>query len=104
MSEKADAKQKKTVCDLVALWDAYNELTNIQTTLYEAYEQVSTLATDFSESYEGEAKDEVVLFLENLPIHIYRLSLFYGKMAQFIYMTRQSFMTNDQTMANKLEG
>ena len=104
MSEKADAKQKKTVFDLIAMAGAYQELSNIQTALYGAYEQASTLATDFSESYEGKAKDEVVLFLESLPIHIYRLSLFYGKMAQFIYMTRLSFMTNDQIMADKLEG
>lgn len=104
MSEKADAKQKKTVCDPVALGDAYLELTNIQTALYGAYEQASTLAADFSEGYEGEAKDEVMLFLESLPMHIYRLSLFYGKMAQFLIMTYQSFMTNDRTMAGKLEG
>ncbi|MCM1155916.1 MAG: hypothetical protein NC314_04350 [Roseburia sp.] len=104
MSEKTENKQKSTVCNLETMFSSYMELTSIQTALYEAYEQAATLATDFSESYEGEAKDEVVLFLENLPLHIYKLSLFYGKMAQFVSMTGMSFMTNDQIMAGRLEG
>lgn len=104
MSKKADTKERKTVCNLNVMLGAYQELTNIQTDLFEAYERAVTLAADFSESYEGEAKEEVVLFLDNLPIHIFKLSLFYGKMAQFVYMTKMSFMSNDQTMADKLEG
>lgn len=104
MSKKADAKQKRTVCDLSMMGGAYIELTNIQTALFGAYEQAATLAGDFSESYEGEARDEVVLFLEKLPLHIYKLSLFYGKMAQFVITTSISFASNDQTMAEKLEG
>lgn len=104
MSNKADAKGKKTVCDLNVMWEAYMELTNIQTVLFGAYEQAETLAADFSESYEGEAKEEVELFLEKLPMHIYKLTLFYGKMAQFVTMTSMSFMSNDQTMADKMEG
>lgn len=104
MSNKADAEEKKTVCDLNVMLDIYMELTNIQTTLFAAYEQASTLAGDFSENYEGEAKDEVALFLEKLPLHIYKLSLFYGKMAQFVITTIMSFASNDQAMAEKLEG
>ena len=80
------------------------ELSNIQTALFGAYEQAAALATEFSESYEGEAKEEVVSFLENLPIHIYKLALFYGKMAQYVFVAKLSFETNDQTMADKLEG
>ncbi len=104
MSNKADVKEKKTVCDLNAMLDIYMELTNIQTTLFTAYEQVAPLAGKFSENYEGEAKDEVALFLEKLPRHIYKLSLFYGKMAQFVIATIMSFASNDQAMAEKLEG
>lgn len=104
MSKKAETKQEKTVCNLNVMLEAFLELTNIQTVLYGAYEQMENLATDFSESYEGEATEEVVCFLENLPIHIFRLALFYGKMAQFVCKTANSFMSNDQTMADKLEG
>lgn len=104
MSNKADAKQEKTVCNLNVMLGTYQELSNIQTVLFGAYEQAETLAADFSESYEGEATEEVVRFLESLPMHIYRLALLYGKMAQFVFMTANSFMLNDQTMADKLEG
>lgn len=104
MSNKADAKEKMTVCDFSMMWAAFMELTNIQAALFGAYEQAAPLAGKFSESYEGEARDEVALFLEKLPVHIYKLSLFYGKMAQFVVKTRMSFASNDQTMADKLEG
>ena len=104
MSNKADAEEKMTVCDFSMMWAAFMELTNIQATLFGAYEQVAPLAGEFSENYEGEAKDEVALFLEKLPVHIYKLSLFYGKMAQFVIATIMSFASNDQAMAEKLEG
>lgn len=104
MSKKAETKQEKTVCNLNVMLATYLELSSIQAVLFGAYEQTETLAADFSESYEGEATEEVVCFLENLPIHIFRLALFYGKMAQFISMTADSFMSSDQAMADKLEG
>lgn len=104
MSEKPKTKENKTVCNLSAMFGAYMELTNIQTALFGAYEQAAALTAEFSESYEGEAKEEVVIFLENLPMHIYKLALFYGKMAQYVVMTCMSFEANDQAMADKLGG
>lgn len=102
MSKKADGKGQKTVCNHEAMMEAFTELSNIQTALFGAYEQAAALSADFSESYEGEAKEEVMIFLNNLPIHLYKLTLFYGKMAQYVYVTKMSFKTSDQTMADKL--
>lgn len=104
MSKEADVKEQKTTCNCGVMEEAFMELSNIQTALYGAYEQAAALAADFSESYEGEAKEEVVTFLNNLPMHIYKLALFYGKMAQYVFVTKMSFELNDQTMADKLEG
>lgn len=104
MSENLKTKENKTVCNLNIMFGAFMELSNIQTALFGAYEQAAALSAEFSESYEGEAKEEVVAFLENLPIHIYKLALFYGKMAQYVTMTCMSFEANDQDMADKLGG
>lgn len=43
-------------------------------------------------------------FLENLPLHIYRLELLYSKLAGFIATTAQSLHDNDMKMAEKMEG
>lgn len=104
MSEKPNAKEGKTVCNSGVMLAIFTELSKIQTTLLEIREKAAALSAEFSESYEGEAKEEVVAFLENLPIHIYKLALFYGKMAQYVFVTKMSFDVNDQDMADKLGG
>lgn len=102
MSEIAEVKETKTVCNLCAMLGAFMELSNIQAALFEAYKQAAALEADFEKSYEGEAKIEVMTFLEYLPLHIFKLALFYGKMAQYVTVTSMSFESNDQAMADKL--
>ena len=67
------------------------------------YNKAVNLATDFTESYEGEVAPQVPLFLESLPQHIYKLKLFYGKMAQYVAITSASFSTNDKRIADNME-
>jgi len=102
MSEIAEVKEEKTVCDSSAMSGACMELSSIQETLFKAYEQAAVLAEEFKGDYEGEAEIEVVTFLEYLPVHIQKLALFYGKMAQYVIVTSMSFEANDQIMADKL--
>lgn len=57
----------------------------------------------FEESYEGEAKETMEVFLENLPKHIRKLRILYQKLDEFIYMTSASFLSNDTAMKKKME-
>ena len=72
--------------------------------MYIAHEKASGLSAAFAEGYEGDATEEVGMFLANLPTHIYRLILFYTKMGDYIVMTSQSFMENDNKMTEKMGG
>ena len=101
MSDKMEVKQGCTVCDHEVIKAMYMELTEIIKELFLAYSDSLSLADDFSEGYEGEAKEEVAAFLQNLPTHLYRLGLFYGKMAQFLDTMNLSFETNDRVMAGR---
>ena len=82
---------------------AYATLFEVSESLLSAYEKATGLAADFTEAYEGIAVDEVVPFLESLPQHIYKLKLFYGKMAQYVAITSASFSTNDKRIADNME-
>lgn len=88
-----------TVCNPNQMTAAEGMLYEIAEDLKTAYEKAETLSADFTEAYEGEAVTEVTAFLDNLPAHIYRLNLFYNKMAQFVALTREAFMKNDQAMS-----
>lgn len=88
----------KTVCNPEQMTAAAGMLRDIAESLKDAYEKAEPLAADFTEAYEGIAVTEVTTFLENLPAHIYRLNLFYNKMAEFVDWTTRSFMSNDEAM------
>lgn len=102
MSEKIEVKQECTVCNHEVIKAMHEELVAIVEELFLAYLISVTLADDFSEGYEGEAKEDVMTFLQNLPSHLYRLSLFYGKMAQFLDTMNLSLEANDQAMAGRM--
>ena len=59
---------------------------------------------DFEECYDGDAKAEVLMFLESLPLHIYRLTLLYSKLGDFVTITAQSLFNSDIGMVNNMEG
>lgn len=96
-------KESKTVCSQSEMVMAFVDLASIVGTLQDAYEKASELLGSFTADYEGEAADEVEIFLENLPVHIKRLMLLYYKMEQFILVTAQSFQTNDARMVQNME-
>ena len=43
------------------------------------------------------------IFLANLPLHIYRLEIFYSKLMDFIAVTAESLLRNDETMTKNME-
>lgn len=99
-----DEKEGKTVCDQGAMLGYYLMLVDIIINLQEGYEKAATLQNVFDSSYQGEAKEEIMIFLESLPLHMYRLSLMYCKLAEFTTTTAESFLNNDAAMADKMEG
>lgn len=99
-----DRKSGKTVCDQEAMVGFYLMLADIVQNLQTAYEKAESLAGTFNDCYLGDARDEVMTFLENLPLHIYRLELLYSKLAEFIATTAQSLHDNDMKMTEKMEG
>lgn len=98
-----DNKQSKTVCSQMAMTMSNTMLVCVMAALQDAYDKASTLAESFTADYEGEATDEVQMFLESLPVHIHKLMLLYYKMAQFIQVTSESFQTNDISMVQNME-
>lgn len=96
-------KEIITRCNYAELGAAYMTLTEIAEILITAYEKAAGMASEFSECYEGEAVEEVLTFLNSLPQHLYKMSLFYGKMAQFVIMSLSSFAANDSTMSDTME-
>ena len=98
-----DNKESKTVCSQMAMLLSATKLEYVMAALQDAYDKASTLAESFTADYEGEAVDEVRMFLESLPVHLNRLLLLYYKMEQFILVTAQSFQTNDTTMVQNME-
>ena len=104
MSKKADAKGSKTVCNHTVMEGSCQTLVNMAMNLFLAYEMLQGLEAQFVESYEGEAMPEVAQFLQNLPLHINKLSLFYNKMAQYVQTANDSFKSNDQNMTKGMEG
>lgn len=101
MSDTAN-KESITVCNYQTMATSYSSLCEIAESLLDAYNKAVNLAVDFTESYEGEAATQVVLFLESLPQHLYKLQLFYGKMAQYVAVASASFSMNDETIAEKM--
>lgn len=97
-----DNKVSKTVWNQSEMLKAFFELAAIVGTLQDAYDKASKLPEIFTGAYEGRAADEVKMFLENLPVHINRLTLLYHKLELFIMMTSQSFQTNDARMAQNM--
>lgn len=66
--------------------------------------KVVDLCSELETSYEGDAKAEINMFLVNLSRHIYRLALFYSKMASFVTLTSQSLKNSDNKMVENIEG
>lgn len=95
--------ENDTICDQDAMLGYWFMLADITANLNEAYEKATLLLGEFDEAYEGDAKEEVDIFLTNLPRHIYRLELFYTKMMEFIYVTAESLLQNDAAMTENME-
>lgn len=100
---KFDDKASMTVVNYTAMQRIYTDLEAIMGTLLDMYNKVSTLEASFTADYQGEAVDEVQMFLESLPIHILRLEKLYDKMEAFIIVTLQSLQTNDAKMVENME-
>lgn len=94
----------KTVCNQNAILGYYMMMADIIANLQTAYDKASELLAVFDVCYLGEARDEVMTFLENLPLHIDRLELLYGKLLEFTVATAQTFLTNDALMKQNMEG
>lgn len=94
----------ETGCNYEAMAGLYMILKVMVGMLVETVEKAEGLQTSFDEAYEGDAKEEVNMFLTSLPRHIERLALFYDKMADYIDMTAATFMTNDIRRAQNMEG
>lgn len=93
---------RKSTCDPQAMTEFDATLREIDELLEEAKRKASRLFSEFDSAYEGEAKEEVLLFLNNLPKHIYRLQILYKKQDDFVCMTMQSFLQNDKEMVDKM--
>mgnify|MGYP003297702677 CR=1 FL=1 len=93
-----------TGCNQNAMLGYYLIILGIVGSLQGAYERATTLAADFEECYDGDAKAEVLMFLESLPLHIYRLTLLYSKLGDFVTITAQSLFNSDIGMVNNMEG
>lgn len=88
-----------TVCDQPAMLDITIMLMGIVGQLQVAKE----LAVQVQEKM-ADAKEEMDMFFVSLPIHIERLTLFYSKMAEYVWTTADSFMKNDLAMCENMEG
>lgn len=97
-------KTTDTNCNHEAMVTCYLALNAIMQELNTAYQTVCEINTDFQSAYEGDAKEEIDMFLTNLPRQIYRLALFYEKMASFVMLTSQSFQESDNKMVENVEG
>ena len=95
--------ENRTICDQDAMMGYWFMLADIIANLNEAYEKADLLLGEFDEAYDGDAKEEVDIFLTSLPRHIYRLELFYTKMMEFIQVTAESLLQNDITMTENME-
>lgn len=93
----------KLVCDQTAMMSMYLMLVAVVVELQEAELNLEALRDKLDEVYQGEAKQEMEIFFASFPIHINRLSLFYSKLAEYVYVTAQSFMENDIAMSENME-
>lgn len=93
-----------TVCNHETMATCYLALIAITQELNTAYTKVVDLCSELETSYEGDAKAEINMFLVNLSRHIYRLALFYSKMASFVTLTSQSLKNSDNKMVENIEG
>lgn len=91
-------------CDQEAMFGFYLMLMDIVTNLNTAYEKAISTQASFAKGYMGEAYPEIDLFLQSLPLHIYRLEVFYSKLMEFIYVTADSILKNDIKMKENMEG
>ncbi len=94
---------KKTKCNYQILEICCKKIGEIVANLQNAYEMAGNLLSSFDEAYEGDARGEVDMFLTSLPMHIYRLELFYSKLMMFVWMTALSFESNDAEMTQNME-
>ena len=97
------AHKKETKCNQNAMVGFYLMLADMVQNLNTAYEAAQSAFVIFDEGYEGDAKEEVNIFLANLPLHIYRLEIFYSKLMEFIAVTAESLLRNDEAMTRNME-
>lgn len=93
-----------TVCDQSAMLDITIMLMGIVGQLQVAKELAVQVQEKMADAYAGDAKEEMDMFFVSLPIHIERLTLFYSKMAEYVWTTADSFMKNDLAMCENMEG
>lgn len=99
----SDNKNAKSGCKKEKMQGFNMTLKEIDELLEGAGTQAEELLPKFEESYEGEAKETMEVFLENLPKHIGKLRILYQKLDEFIYVTAASFLSNDTAMKKKME-
>lgn len=80
------------------------EMEDVNRTMEELIVKAAEVQIFFQESYTGDALPEVNVFFEGLIEHLYRLSVFYMKMSQFIDMTNRTFSENDRKMKENMGG
>lgn len=93
----------RTAIDYESILACYLRLRVLAGDLLEIQAVCSQIIADFEGAYEGDAKEEVDLFLASLSAHLERLSAFYYKMSDFVMTTSNSFEQTDYGTAQNME-
>ncbi len=96
-------ENKKLVCDQEAMAAYCLVLMGIIGELEAAAQMTAELQNLFETCYEGDAKEEVMIFLTNLTTHLQRLELFYSKITEFMAATAQALLNDDLKMSANME-
>ena len=95
--------EKKLVCDQQSMVGFYLMLTDVVENLQQAYELAEANIQVFDGSYHGDAEVEIDMFLKSLPLHLYRLMIFYTKLMNYIATTAMSMYETDMQMTENME-
>lgn len=99
MGENTEIKCKQ---EKMAEW--YIAIQEIAIELANEKEKTDKIYLQFTDAYEGDAKEEINMFLTSLSGNLGRLTSFYSKMASYISVTAQSFMASDTKMVENMKG
>ncbi len=94
----------ETKCDHVVMANWYIGIQSLMVQLSTIKETADTMYKTFVAAYEGDAKEEIELFMTSLSGNLSRLIAFYSKMASFISITSQSLLESDLKMTQNMEG